>query len=691
MELLYLYVEDYAEIQKQGFRFSSKIKVNYNEELKTIALSENENYIDNFYGKTISDITAIVGKNGTGKTTVLDIIGLDYKNRVEASGFYYDGKYHYKDKYFMLYYVDKNIYYIEGFGQCVINNIDSLNEILLNNHLKDSRHREEFFSFFIKKGKSNRFSIIDYTTNPYKKNKRMAEIIYINDVFDTRKKEQISYKNKENQKNILIKRNQVEKINLTEWYKTYIDFCKDNYIENKNVKIVFKKYEYRIKQKSLVVIPAVVGQEATSFLGKKSIITIETIEDFYRYFQSNIIDNMLTIYLNRYKDVVLGELRDFINDLPDKDIVNYHKEIFTFLEENTCSKMLNDIEYRNIAKYYKLMKDLFFTMLDIKDYIIPSVDSFELVLTDEFNENIEKFFTVLKEIEIFVNVNEERRNLSDKERAIADIFSTNDDDFNLFVKPFKAEGFRMSKGEEKLVTVFSKIMNEINEYVCEREIRYLHYKKLKKNITILIDEIDDSMHPEWSRNLINIIVSILDGKKETVFNKYFISYITKVQFIISTHSPFVLSDLKKDNIISMYPIYKKVLIDTDNKEIDDNKTFAQNIHNTLNKSFFMDASIGEFSRNKINAIINILNSKKKVSTKKQNEIRKTIDIIGEPVLKYKLQQMYDMKFPIKETDINNLIIEKQLLEKLLKKEGIKENDQLVKALHQVIEELDKET
>lgn len=59
----------------------------------------------------------------------------------------------------------------------------------------------------------------------------------------------------------------------------------------------------------------------------------------------------------------------------------------------------------------------------------------------------------------------------------------------------------------------------------------------------------------------------------------------------------------------------------------------------------MDSTIGQFSERKIKDIINSLNlaSDEKV-THSQQEIQRMIQIIGEPIIRNKLQDMYDRKF-----------------------------------------------
>ena len=86
MELVYLWVEDYKNIHRQGFNFSPRFECKFYDEydedgklkdnckLEIIEKKEDE-YIKDFFGENIN-VTAIVGKNGSGKTNILEIITL---------------------------------------------------------------------------------------------------------------------------------------------------------------------------------------------------------------------------------------------------------------------------------------------------------------------------------------------------------------------------------------------------------------------------------------------------------------------------------------------------------------------------------------------------------------------------------------------------------------------------------------
>lgn len=70
----YIWFEDYCNFNNTGLNLSSKYIFTYNPNDNTIIVKENsKNFIDDFFGKNIA-LTAIVGQNGVGKTSLLRFI-----------------------------------------------------------------------------------------------------------------------------------------------------------------------------------------------------------------------------------------------------------------------------------------------------------------------------------------------------------------------------------------------------------------------------------------------------------------------------------------------------------------------------------------------------------------------------------------------------------------------------------------
>ena len=105
---------------------------------------------------------------------------------------------------------------------------------------------------------------------------------------------------------------------------------------------------------------------------------------------------------------------------------------------------------------------------------------------------------------------------------------------------------------------------------------------------IFIDEGELYYHPEWQRSYIKTLIdNIQDTKTES-----------KLQVVITTNSPFIISDILSEDI---------TYLSKEKKDFD--RTFGQNIHKLLKDNFFMSYTIGEYSRELIDNIMKWLNYK----------------------------------------------------------------------------------
>jgi len=181
--------------------------------------------------------------------------------------------------------------------------------------------------------------------------------------------------------------------------------------------------------------------------------------------------------------------------------------------------------------------------------------------------------------------------------------------------------FSLSHGQRTMLIFIALLLNKIDE--------------LDKDLIIYLDEPDIALHPQWQKQLINNLLKLLSYKKNI-----------KIHFVITTHSPFILSDIPKQNIIFLDTDKNgncKVVDGLNNRK----QTFGANIHTLLSDSFFMeDGLIGEFAKGKIesirkfyNKVIKYKNNKKVKKAyrcfyeKKQKDFWDIQSIIGEPFLK----------------------------------------------------------
>ena len=153
-------------------------------------------------------------------------------------------------------------------------------------------------------------------------------------------------------------------------------------------------------------------------------------------------------------------------------------------------------------------------------------------------------------------------------------------------------------------------------------------------INLILDEIELYAHPDMQRKYTK---EILDG-----ISKLQIGNIKGINIQFITHSPFILSDIPKQNVLFL----EVDEVDKKSNPVNFKKmnTFGANIHDLLSDSFFIgDGLIGEFAKKEITNLIDWLNNIKR-DQKKRNYYEKLIELIDEPIMKRKLAEMYDSIF-----------------------------------------------
>jgi len=127
------------------------------------------------------------------------------------------------------------------------------------------------------------------------------------------------------------------------------------------------------------------------------------------------------------------------------------------------------------------------------------------------------------------------------------------------------------------------------------------------NILVLLDEFELGLHPNWQKKSIKYITDFLKN-----IDKEF-------HLIITSHSPFLISDIPKQNIIFLDKDEKGNCVVVNGLK-EKKQTFGANIHTLLSDSFFMeDGLMGEFAKGKINEVIEYLNGKKDTKIKNDDE------------------------------------------------------------------------
>lgn len=150
----------------------------------------------------------------------------------------------------------------------------------------------------------------------------------------------------------------------------------------------------------------------------------------------------------------------------------------------------------------------------------------------------------------------------------------------------------LSSGERQIAYSVSNLMYHLinidsirSESISDTRTKESEAILKYRYVNIMLDEVELYFHPDLQRRFLNYV--------KTAINNIQFKSILGINVLIVTHSPFVISDLPQKNILFL----------GENEE--SGETYCANIHDMLNQSFFMEYSIGEIARNELQHIISI--------------------------------------------------------------------------------------
>lgn len=589
MQLVYFWMEkspiDLENLKKLGINFSSNFQFELKIENEKYILErkyENEKYIpNNFFDEGISNISCIIGNNGSGKTNLIKSILYFYKNIIL--------------QYQIDFKIPKYIFVFRKESKFnIYTNFESQLDVILKETvvINETEEIKKFAYLYIS---------TSINTNLYSNG--FEDNIY--DVSLTKKLSDISLETSIVAKKYFIHGKSIIKEYQKTLFKNTLDFIMKDIIS---------------KQIRIENIPF---KELSSKLFK-----IATTGNIICTFNSKFFSLDDVIYRELYLKINLDihSENNFFNDILIK-IWQYivFKVVCDIKDSKITKELKNSLSERDVTK-------------SIKEWIINSLNIILNYINEYFSKIEEK-----KEWSYFT------RNLylnTYDVEAIKNII------FNLSSLPennFFSDGFYFNYQDNK--DLFNELFNwfsgyselyflEFEEKLSNGETEFLNLiidlnKKqtnLMKvnNIIIFLEELEAFMHPEWQRRIIEFLPQL---KKclPWLENK-------NIQIILTSHTPFIVGDLPEKNII---------LLNKNNKSISTTKTFGSNIYDLFKDDFLLESCFGEFSRKKIKKVIDLL-SKDKEDKYNTEEIEKNIaeiefiiDSIGEPLIKNRLERMYN--------------------------------------------------
>lgn len=332
----------------------------------------------------------------------------------------------------------------------------------------------------------------------------------------------------------------------------------------------------------------------------------------------------------RLKEFVLS-FRKKITDNKSSNSIKYFTAFLVFIDFTLNRDILNHVDGKVIKdkkELHRILNSLFETTQS--DFRIDDIFKY---FTGDFATTIDKYWGFFESYKFLADlVDRELGNQSNSEfkedigtyanRRVQFTLDYNDRVGSFLTGYLEAttnqslsysvEWAGISSGHKAYINLFS------NFYSIAGKIK-------EDNVLICIDEGDLYFHPKWQTEflfkLINILPKLLDKK---------------CQIFLTTHSPFLVSDLPKSNLLFVQKDQDGNLSVIPKEQIE-GETFGGNIGELYLDAFFMQGSlISHFAASKIQAIVDKVKDNK---TQLTNEDRILIDEIGEQLIKLQIKKI----------------------------------------------------
>lgn len=603
MKLIYCYIEHFRNIENQDVSLSDEFDCRYRDSKIFIEKREKNPLMDYIYDNGfMSNLRIIVGKTGSGKTNFLQLIGMDWWNRKSTA----DG-----DDYLLLYKMhNENDFFVEEVG--------------LGNKTRAYCFTYDF----------DKHEILKYIPAAYDDH----EDTYIINAFDRYAFASCPYDNVRQEQ--MFDNNQFIPRKITQYGKSSVSMeCE-----------FLKEYLSHFSEKSI-------KRRASFVIGWKN---------WQNKIQSDLDEKLIKREYWTYKDRA--------EEQRDKNFRNgqYNKPIEYDKKSTPKSRFIHDLMV-DFAIYLRKWAELVEYEFPEKYYPYTGI-VYDLGIEDPRELPDGKKMGILKRIdwlcqyidyhtdEITSNrglvwqIGSDIRDLFHLLGKMDDKYFT-DTEFTIPVMDIDVNGKtvmrdvfeRMEQYRPDQIGVFTECLLPYHwSYVSSGEYQYAkiwgvleeygvrvkmmtqgqkYSEAIQPNLILLLDEPENYMHPEMCRTFIRNLNVLLSKRNPN----------TELQVLISTHSPFMLSDVMASQVIKMdYDENGKCVISESKKPY-----YAANIHSIMADGFFLEYTIGEqariFLEDKFKLLQRLTCMNRNLSSSEKEEltmIRSLIPNIGDALIRH---------------------------------------------------------
>lgn len=603
MKLIYCYIEHFRNIENQDVSLSDEFDCRYRDSKIFMEKREKNPLMDYIYDNGfMSNLRIIVGKTGSGKTNFLQLIGMDWWNRKSTA----DG-----DAYLLLYKMhNENDFFVEEVG--------------LGNKTRAYCFTYDF----------DKHEIMKYIPAAYDDH----EDTYIINAFDRYAFASCPYDNVRQEQ--MFDNNQFIPRKITQYGKSSVSMeCE-----------FLKEYLSHFSEKSI-------KRRASFVIGWKN---------WQNKIQSDLDEKLIKREYWTYKDRA--------EEQRDKNFRNgqYNKPIEYDKKSTPKSRFIHDLMV-DFAIYLRKWAELVEYEFPEKYYPYTGI-VYDLGIEDPRELPDGKKMGILKRIdwlcqyidyhtdEITSNrglvwqIGSDIRDLFHLLGKMDDKYFT-DTEFSIPVMDIDVNGKtvmrdvfeRMEQYRPDQIGVFTECLLPYHwsyvssgEYQCAKiwgvleeygvRVKMMtqgqkYSEAIQPNLILLLDEPENYMHPEMCRTFIRNLNVLLSKRNPN----------TELQVLISTHSPFMLSDVMASQVIKMdYDENGKCVISESKKPY-----YAANIHSIMADGFFLEYTIGEqariFLEDKFKLLQRLTCMNRNLSSSEKEEltmIRSLIPNIGDALIRH---------------------------------------------------------
>ena len=682
MELIYLYIKQCENVfENVEFNFSS----NYIATMKNneLLVKENQNTVKNYYGNNVNSVSMFLGKNGMGKSTLLDILGMNREDRSNETYIRRKGEYEVKSSYFILYHLYDDYFAFEFVDESFLEGKDKISNIDMENEIVQSAlYKVPMGNIFELEGGVFKYrgNIITQWLENHDCKKKIEYAYITSDKYNNR----ISNRHREYSDEYTFERRYyIEGNNYEHLYKyfIYLKEINNDMLQEKNIVIencikiedhIFdkekEKGDYLQERKKELdklfnLKSRIEIQMERKILKKEPQKDLRSVkEQFLHTFYAQAIEFYFLEQLVGWSEVdglaidvgtaipSLEDIKNEINDLDNKlrdEVIHGLSKTINFQYEYALLRYIIE-NNRNANGDIDLKSVLIYTLNRVEIAANSNINIFDLnamlKIIPLLEELPECYFESKKKIKIRCDVNKPDKKIIELLKIYDYCYNirNHENGSNCIYQLLNVELPKMSEGQRVFLDIVSKSVSAI--YTVQEG----------DSLVLLIDEPDRALHPELARQFLNTLLENINKCKDR-----------NIQIVISSHSPFIVTDILPENVyaIDMENGHRKIV---NNKD-----TYATNIYYLLMDSFMLENTFGEYSYRQLKKIMKLLNEPNKIGLEQMKWIGKIIDRIGEKTVKKKLMDLYkehdDLKTKLiekisSETNQSKLIKIKEILE-----------------------------